>query len=119
MKAKNSKRPNYVLWLLRAGLAFVFVYAAVSSLQHPLEWVGYLPGWLTKHLTATSLLKFLSVYELLLAALLISGRYARYAAGLCALTLAGIVFVNPSQLIITFRDVGLVCMALALAIIET
>lgn len=118
MKAKDDQDSDYAVWLLRLGLAFVFGYAAVSSLQHPLEWTGYLPGFLTQHLSATGLLKVFSIYELLLTAWLLSGKYLRYGAALAALTLAGIVLVTPSQLIITFRDVGLACMALALAIME-
>ena len=59
-----------------------------------------------------------SVYELVLALWLISGRFLRYSALLCAVTLAGIVLTNPSQLITTFRDIGLICMALALVFVS-
>ncbi|HEV2412645.1 MAG TPA: hypothetical protein VGS28_02450 [Candidatus Saccharimonadales bacterium] len=105
-------------WLLRVGLAFVFVYAAVSSLIHPLVWVGYLPNLITNHLDGTLILKLIAIYQLLLAVWLMSGRYVRYAALLGALTLAGIVISNPGQTLVTFRDVGLICMALGLAVIE-
>jgi uncharacterized membrane protein YphA (DoxX/SURF4 family) len=103
------------LWCLRLGLAFVFAYAGVSSLQQPLEWVGYLPSFMTQLIDAMLLIKLLAVYELLLAAWLLSARFTRYAALLSAATLAGILVANIGQLIITFRDVGLVLMALALA----
>lgn len=112
---KKLENTNVSSWLLRVGLAFVFAYAGVGSLQHPLEWVGFLPAFMTKHVAATTLIKFFAVYELALAAWLLSGKYLRYAGLLAALTLAGIVVTNPSQLITTFRDVGLACMALALA----
>ena len=105
-------------WLLRAGLAIVFLYAGIASLQHPLEWVGFLPAFLTAHIAATTLIKVFAVYELVLALWLISGKLIRYSALLCAVTLAGIVITNPSQLITTFRDIGLACMALALFFTE-
>lgn len=110
----DTQKINLDGWLLRLGLAFVLGYAGISSFQHPLEWVGYMPHFLTAHIAATTLLKPFAVFELLLAVWLVSGKFVRYAALLAALLLAGIVVLNPSQLIITFRDVGLFCMALAL-----
>ena len=111
---KKFEKINLTSWLLRIGLAFVFVYAGVASLQHPVEWIGYLPAFMTKIIATTTLIKFFAVYELALAVWLLSGKYLRYAGLLTALTLLGIVATNPTQLIITFRDVGLACMALAL-----
>lgn len=112
---KKLEKLNLAPWLLRAGLAFVFAYAGVASLQHPLEWIGYLPAFMTQHVAATTLIKFFAVYELALAAWLLSGKYLRYAGLLAGLTLLGIVVTDSSQFIVTFRDVGLACMALALA----
>lgn len=100
--------------MLRLGLAFVFLYAGVSSLQHPLEWAGYLPSFMATMSAAATFIKVFAVAELLLALWLLSGKFVRYAAGIAVLLLAGIVLANPANLIITFRDVGLVFMALAL-----
>lgn len=111
---KNISNINIACWLLRLGLAFVFLYAAVSSLRHPLEWVGYLPTFATKTIAAITLIKLVAIYELVLSVGLISGKFLRYSALLCAVTLALIVLLNPSQLLTTFRDIGLVFMAVAL-----
>lgn len=102
--------------LLRLGLAFVLIYAAVGSLRDPSLWLGYLPGFLRQLSLSSWLLKGFAVYELVLAAWLLSGRFVRYAGGLTALTLLGIIAAQPGELIITFRDVGLLFMALALAV---
>lgn len=115
---KNTNNASVASWILRIGLALVFLYAGISSLQHPLLWVGFLPTFLTRMVAATTLIKVIAIYELLLALWLISGKWLKYSALLSTLTLAGIVIVNPSQLITTFRDVGLACMALALYFIE-
>jgi uncharacterized membrane protein YphA (DoxX/SURF4 family) len=115
---KNIHTATVSSWFLRVGLAAVFLYAGVSSLQHPLEWVGFLPAFLTNAIAATTLIKVFAIYELGLVVWLISGKLLRYCALLCALTLAGIVVTNPSQLITTFRDIGLACMALALFFAE-
>ena len=115
---KSTSNIVIVALLLRLGLALVFLYAAISSLQHPLEWEGFLPNFLTKSLSADTLVRFFSIYELALVVWLASGKYLRYCALLCTLTLFGIVVTNPSQLITTFRDVGLAFMSLALYFIE-
>jgi len=101
--------------LLRGGLAVIFLYAAISSFVNPDDWAGYLPGILTDRVDVDLLLKGFSVYELALAAWLLSGVYVRYAALLCAATLLGIIVSNFSLFAITFRDIALVFAALALA----
>src|ERR1700722_2121454 len=102
--SKPINNLNMTSWLLRIGLAIGFLYASISSLQHPLEWVGFLPTFMTKAVAATTLIKVLALYELGLVVWLISGKLLKYGALLCAVTLAGIVVVNLSQLITTFRD---------------
>lgn len=109
---ENKRLP---MLLVRLGLATVFLYAAIDSFVDPREWLGYLPPLLTKLVDGELALKFFSVYELLLAAWLLSGIYVRYAGLVCALTLAGIVVSNFSLFAISFRDIGLVFASLALA----
>jgi uncharacterized membrane protein YphA (DoxX/SURF4 family) len=115
---KSINNINIASWLLRIGLAAVFLYAGISSLQHPLEWIGFLPTFMTKVVAATTPIKVFAIYELVLSIWLLSGKYLKYCALLCALTLTGIVVTNMSQLITTFRDVGLAFMALALFFVE-
>lgn len=107
---------DYTQLLLRIGLAIVFLYASISSIKNPLTWIGYLPTFLRNGSTAsaTTILHIFSVYEIVLALWLLSGKYVRYAALLCAATLVGIVFSNSSLFAITFRDIALAFAALAL-----
>ena len=100
--------------LLRLGLATVFLYAAISSFLAPNEWVGYFPQLLRDIVPAEVLLPIFSIYELLLAAWLLSGLYTKYAALLAAVTLTGIVVSNFQLFVITFRDIALIFAALAL-----
>jgi uncharacterized membrane protein YphA (DoxX/SURF4 family) len=112
MKLPMERAPQL---LLRAGLALMFLYAAISGLTNPDSWVGYLPHALTDHIDAHTILPFFSIYELVLAVWLLSGLFVRYAALLVAATLAGIVLSNLSLFAITFRDLSLLLAALALA----
>jgi hypothetical protein len=111
---KTVTNKDMVSLMLRIGLAAVFLYAAVSSLRHPVEWIGFLPAFMRDMVSGATLIKIFAVYELSLAVWLLSGKRAKYAGLLSAATLAGIVVTNPGQLIVTFRDIGLVFMALAL-----
>lgn len=113
--SKLLKSKQLTPLLLRAGLSIVFLYAAISSFVNPQDWVGFLPHFLTDRIAGDTLLKFFSLYEITLAAWLISGVYVRWAALLCALTLAGIIVFNMRQFPITFRDLALVFAALGLA----
>ena len=103
--------------LLRVGLGIVFLYAAIDSLVHPNDWIGFLPSLLADRLSADLLLTGFSGYQLFLAVWLFSGVYLRYAAFLAAATLAGIILFNTSLLLITFRDIALLFAALALAVL--
>jgi|SRR6185312_10003846 len=118
MPAKNQKHNKTSALLLRSGLALVFLYAAASSLKTPLEWVGYLPPFLLRSFDGANLVRIFAVYELLLALWLISGIYLKAAAIVCCATLASIVALNPHDLTVTFRDIGLAFAALALVFIE-
>ena len=118
MAFKTFERKQLTPLLLRLGLAIVFIYASVSSFKNPQDWVGYLPPFLRSSASATTLLHVFSVYEMLLALWLISGRYVKYAALLCAATLVGIIASNRSLFAITFRDIALACAALALFFTE-
>ncbi|HEX8762974.1 MAG TPA: DoxX family membrane protein [Candidatus Saccharimonadales bacterium] len=111
-KLTNTRLPSL---LLRLGLATVFIYAAVASFIDPNEWIGYLPSLLTDHVDAKTILPFFSVFELTLAAWLLSGVYVRFAGLLAAAALIGIVVFNFSLFAISFRDIGLAFAALALA----
>jgi len=112
----NITRAQLSPLLLRIGLAIVFLYAAVNSLMHPEQWVGYLPSFLQKMNDATSLLKVFAILEILLSLWLLSGKFIRYAALIAALMFIGIILAQPGDLTITFRDIGLMFMALALAV---
>ncbi len=115
MKPANR---NVVSWLLRGALALVFVYASVSSFLSPQDWVGYLPSFLRDIIPGSILLPFFSVLELTLAAWLLSGWMTKYAALMAAAMLAGIVVSNFQLFLITFRDMALMLVGVALFFLE-
>ena len=101
--------------LLRIGLAFTFLYAALSGFFEPDSWIGFFPEWLRATFPPYPLLTAFGIFEIALAFWLLSGKYIYWAAHIYALTMVGIVIFNPGAFIITFRDVGLAFAGWALA----
>jgi hypothetical protein len=114
----HANKNNTASLLIRSGLAIVFLYAATSSLVTPQDWVIYLPHFATNLVDTTTLVRLFAVYELVLAGLLISGKYVRWVGMTAALTFLAIILSNFSLFTITFRDVALFFSALALVFIE-
>lgn len=115
MQSSFFSKDQWPSLALRAGLAFVFLYAAIAAYTTPDNWSGYLPSFLTQHIRAVTLLDVFGIAQIALSVWLLSGIYARWAGLAAAAFLAGIIASSPSQFLITFRDVGLFLMALALA----
>lgn len=121
IKNVNSylSKNNLPALLLSFGLAFVFLYAGIAALVHPLEWIGYLPSFLGTFIVLTVAIKIIATYEILLGVWLLSGLYRKIAAALTALTLLGILLANFTDFIVTFRDIGLFFAAVALFFMPT
>ena len=104
--------------LIRIGLAFVFAYAAISSLNDPAAGAGFFPRFFTAVVSEKFLLTSFSVMQLFLAAWLVWGKWSFYSASISALMLLGIVVANIGAMLIVFRDIGLFFAAAALAVMS-
>ncbi len=111
-------KPELASFLLRLGLALMFLYAAIASFYNPESWIGFMPQFLRSLLPQAVLLGGFSIYELALSAWLLSNRKAFYSSMLAALTLLGIVIFNFGALEIIFRDIGLFLAAISLMLLE-
>jgi len=102
--------------LLRAGLAFSFIYPAVSALFDPYSWIGYFPPLLLDLVGNDELvLHVWGVFEVALALWVLFGKHLFIPSMLMGLALMAVVLVNPGQFPILFRDVSIALAAFALA----
>lgn len=101
-------------FLIRIGLAFSFLYAAVDSFINPDSWTGFFPSVMRNLLAPNILLVVFALVEALLALWLISGIDTFYSAILSAVLLLGIIITNIGAFEIIFRDVTIFFAALAL-----
>ncbi len=118
-RAPTASNIKQVSLLLRIGLAIVFAYAAISAFRQPEAWLSFVPTFTTKFIAAKVSLDVISIIQLVLALVLLSGKYLKYATSIAIVFLAGIIVFNLNSLVITFRDFGLIFMALALFILDT
>lgn len=105
---------NGSVTILRWGLAFVFFYAALASVGRPERWVIYVPSFIASLIVPQSFLVAFSLYELVLAAFLFSGRQLFWSSMLAMITLAAVVVVDFSLMPLVFTDIGLAFAAFSL-----
>lgn len=99
--------------LLRIAVAFPLIWAGVSQLQNPTNWVGFVPAWLGSIVDPEAFLGIHSFFNLVIGAGLLIGFWRIIFSAAAFLSLAGIVvFYGVDD--VTFRDVGLAIVALVL-----
>ncbi|PCI90295.1 hypothetical protein COB18_00890 [Candidatus Kaiserbacteria bacterium] len=102
--------------ILRVGLAFTFVYPAVSAWFNSYAWIGYFPSFVLD-IVGTYDIVFLHIFgitEIIIAIWLVFGKRIFWPALIAAGYLLAIILFNLNQFDVTFRDVGLLAMAGAL-----
>ncbi len=107
--------------LLRLGLAFSFLYPAISAIKDPYSWIGYFPAVMTDFVAPHQLILLHSfgLLEVALALWVLLGRNVRIPALIMAAMLLSIVALNTGQLAVLFRDLTIAFAALALASYRT
>ena len=105
-------------WLLRIGLAFVFIYASVEIYIHPDNFLKYIPKFMLDVLPIDLFLSSFGVLEVALAVWLLTGWKGEYPSFLSLLLIVGIVVFNMQHFQILFRNVAIGFGALALTVLE-
>lgn len=107
-------------YILRIGLAFVLIYASISQLLYPQDWIGYVPTWVTMfHTTREMTLQSHIIADFVLGILILLPWQKRWVAAIIALDILSIVVLNGFSNAVfetTFRDIGLIAMAVYLVI---
>lgn len=102
-------------YALRLGLAFAFLYPAVSSFLDPNSWIGFFPFFLRDNFPHQLLLSGFSLFEIAVALTLLFLKNPFYPSLLAAIVLAAIILLNLPEFPILFRDLTILLAALSLA----
>lgn len=103
-------------FLLRAGVAFSFLYPPLHALANPDSWIGYFPRFLTGYVPDAVLLHTFGVLEVGIALWILFGKKIFLPSLAAAALLLGIVVLNTPQFEVLFRDLSIAAMALVLAL---
>ena len=113
------REEGIAILLLRIGVAFAFIYPAVSAYFEPLSWIGFFPEFFRDtFISETLLLHLFGISEIAIALWILIGRNILIPSVLAALYLFLIVVFNLSSLDILFRDIPIMLMAVALAVLH-
>ena len=112
------KNEKLALFLLRLGIASVFLYAAIAATLEPFNWIGYLPQSLRNIFPAEILLRLFSAYQVVISLWLLWGKKIFWASLISIITFIAIIAVNIGSLDIVFRDIAILFAALSLAVIS-
>lgn len=104
--------------ILRIGLAFSFIYVAISAFLNPTNWIGFIPVFLDSIFSRELFLTTHIIFNLILGIWLLTNKKTYYAAIVSAVALFFITVFNLGALDIVFRDVSLFFMALALVFLS-
>ena len=105
-------------WVLRAAVAFAFLYPPFNALTQPDAWVGYFPAFLQGFASESVLLHTFGLIEVVLALWILSGWKIFVPALTAAGMLVAIVAFNMPEFQVLFRDVSIAGAAVALAFIH-
>ena len=105
-------------FILRLGLAFSFIYAAVAAVFSPDDWLSYFPSFLIVSINHAFLLHTWGLFEVVIGLWLIYGKRIFIPSVLALLSLLGLIITNLNGFDVIFRDVTIASIALALAILH-
>lgn len=115
------KKEDAILLLLKLGVTFAFIYPAIAAYLAPLNWIGYFPPFLLDVFGEENheiLLHLFGISEILIALWILIGKRIFIPSILASLYLLAIVLLNLAQLDVIFRDISILLMAVALALMS-
>lgn len=107
---------EFVMLLLKIGVAFAFIYPAVAAFLMPSSWIGFFPQFIVDFIpNEIILLSIFGISEILIAFWILVGRNIFIPSLLASTYLILIILLNINVFDILFRDVAILFMTLSLA----
>ena len=103
-------------FVLRAGVAFAFLYPPIDAWTDPYSWIGYFPTWMHGYVPDMVLLHGFGVIEIVIALWILWGRDIFWPTLAATILLVAIVVFNMSNFIVVFRDLAIAAASLSLAL---
>lgn len=112
-------RDAVTYFVLRAGVAFAFLYPPVAAIFSPNDWIGYFPAFTRGFVPDVVLLHGFGVLEVAIALWILSGKKIFWPSiGATALLISIVVF-DFQDFIVVFRDLSIAAAAFSLALMNS
>lgn len=108
-------RYGYSYLLLRVSLGLVFLWIGIDIFRNQTDWIGFLPLTNPLGLARADALRGISIFDIVVGLLLITGHFPRLTSLLAAVHIASVLVVNRLDAVL-IRDVGLLGATLALLV---
>jgi uncharacterized membrane protein YphA (DoxX/SURF4 family) len=113
-----DEKKHYSTFIVRVGIAAVFLWFGIDKFVHTSNWIGWVPMWMQSliPISLTSFMYIQGFIEALTGFLLLIGYKTRFAAFLAIITLLGVELsmFGTGQTEIMLRDAGLLAASLSL-----
>ncbi len=109
-------KEKFVILLLRLGVAFAFIYPAISAWIEPTNWIGYFPTWMKGFVPDAVLLHAFGLTEIIIGIWILYGKKIFIPSVLASLYLTAIIVLNWQSFDVIFRDVSILTASVALTI---
>lgn len=104
--------------VLRASVAFAFLYPPINALSNPESWIAYFPPFIGGYVPNEVLLHAFGALEIVIALWILSGKKIFWPALVAAVMLVAIVIFNYFNFEVLFRDLSIAGAAIALALLH-
>lgn len=104
--------------VLRAGVAFAFLYPPINALGDPYAWIGYFPPFTRGYVPDEVLLHAFGIVEIVIALWILSGWRVFWPSLTATAMLLGIVVFNVPNFQVLFRDLAIAAMPFSLVVIN-
>ena len=110
------RRDKAAWFLIRAGIAFAFFYAAFAAYQNPANWISYFPAFIRNGFPEQTLMICWEILQIIIGLWILSGKKVFLPSLFASFALAGLIFYNLAQMDVIFRDVTILAAAIALTL---
>ena len=107
------------LFVIRIGLAVVFLWIGIDTLLHPIVWLAWVPQWLLNIIpfSPTMFMYIHGSIEALLGLMLLVGFLTRKVSAVAAVMLAAIIVILGFN-DLAARDFAILTIAVALSLVK-